>query len=176
MPERLSYARSVAPRREDLGSWLEGTPGSPASDGGSRLGLPAEGPGSQASVLRRLVGLCIDWGVALAVAALLFPDPSSELPGILAADSTATLAVFAVSMILLVATLGSTIGHRVAGLRVVRLADVRTGTQRAALAGPGLVPALVRTVLLCLVIPAVIWDGDGRGMHDVAAGTVIVRR
>ncbi|MFE4466652.1 RDD family protein, partial [Oerskovia sp. NPDC056781] len=30
-------------------------------------------------------------------------------------------------------------------------------------------------VLLCLVVPAVVWDGDGRGMHDKAAGTVIVR-
>ena len=40
--------------------------------------------------------------------------------------------------------------------------------------GPG--AALLRTGLLCLVIPAVIWDASGRGMHDVAAGTVILRR
>jgi uncharacterized RDD family membrane protein YckC len=33
----------------------------------------------------------------------------------------------------------------------------------------------VRTVLLCLVIPAFIWDRDGRGLHDKAAGTVVVR-
>ncbi|MCU1514874.1 MAG: hypothetical protein JWO10_1964, partial [Microbacteriaceae bacterium] len=36
-------------------------------------------------------------------------------------------------------------------------------------------PAL-RTVLLSLVIPAVIWDLDQRGLHDKAAGTVLVRR
>jgi uncharacterized RDD family membrane protein YckC len=34
---------------------------------------------------------------------------------------------------------------------------------------------LVRTVLLCLFLPAMFWDKDGRGLHDKAAGTVIVR-
>ena len=32
-----------------------------------------------------------------------------------------------------------------------------------------------RTALLALVIPAVIWDADQRGLHDKAAGTVLVR-
>jgi hypothetical protein len=31
-------------------------------------------------------------------------------------------------------------------------------------------------VLLCIVIPAVIWDSDQRGMHDRLSGTVLVRR
>jgi hypothetical protein len=35
---------------------------------------------------------------------------------------------------------------------------------------------LARTVLLCLVVPAVIWDRDQRGMHDRLIGTVLVRR
>jgi len=35
---------------------------------------------------------------------------------------------------------------------------------------------LIRTVSLCLVIPAVVWGLDGRGLHDVWAGTQIVRR
>jgi uncharacterized RDD family membrane protein YckC len=34
---------------------------------------------------------------------------------------------------------------------------------------------LVRTVLLCLFLPAMFWDKDGRGLHDKAAGTLIVR-
>ena len=33
----------------------------------------------------------------------------------------------------------------------------------------------LRTLLLCLVVPAAIWDGDGRGLHDKAAGTAVVR-
>ena len=40
----------------------------------------------------------------------------------------------------------------------------------------GLWRPVVRTVLLCLVIPAVIWDADQRGLHDKAAGTVLLRR
>jgi hypothetical protein len=31
------------------------------------------------------------------------------------------------------------------------------------------------TALLCIVIPAVIWDADHRGLHDKIAGTVLVR-
>ena len=39
----------------------------------------------------------------------------------------------------------------------------------------GLLRAALRTLLLCLLIPALIWDRDGRGLHDKAAGTVVVR-
>ena len=51
------------------------------------------------------------------------------------------------------------------GIHVVRLGG-----------GPaGPVPALVRSLLLCLVIPAVIFDPDHRGLHDKAMNTVLVR-
>ena len=35
---------------------------------------------------------------------------------------------------------------------------------------------IVRTALLCLVVPAVIADADQRGLHDRVAATVLVRR
>lgn len=35
---------------------------------------------------------------------------------------------------------------------------------------------MVRTALVCLVIPAVVWDRDTRGLHDRAMSTVCVRR
>jgi uncharacterized RDD family membrane protein YckC len=51
------------------------------------------------------------------------------------------------------------------GIHVIRLGG-----------GPaGPLPALVRSVLLCLVIPAVIFDPDHRGLHDKAMNTVLVR-
>ena len=75
------------------------------------------------------------------------------------------LVVFVLMNLLLVGTLGSTIGHRLLGLRVVRLDGAN--------AGPIL--AVIRTALLALVIPAVIWDRDSRGFHDKVAGTVLVR-
>jgi hypothetical protein len=34
----------------------------------------------------------------------------------------------------------------------------------------------VRTLLLVLVVPALIWDRDYRGLHDRAANSVVVRR
>lgn len=104
---------------------------------------------------RRVVALAIDWALATAISAGFFDN-----------DPLATLLVFAAMTWLLLATRGATIGHTVLGLRVRRLAG--------GAAGP--VQALVRAGSLCLVIPAVVWGLDGRGLHDVWAGTVIVRR
>lgn len=174
----------MAARRRDIGSWLEGTPGgdgagrgAAGSGAGRDLGLPADGPGSLAGVGRRVVGLAVDWGLASLISYAFFGF-----------DEWATLAVFGGSTAVLVALLGTTIGHRVVGIQVVRLADLvaavgetarRRGHEEvvpALLRPPGPVLGLTRTVLLCLVIPAVVWDGSGRGLHDVVAGTVIVRR
>jgi uncharacterized RDD family membrane protein YckC len=142
--------------RRDLGSWLEG-PG-PQSTGdypGRRLGRPEHGSRSVARVGRRLLGLVIDWGLSLLIAR-----------GLLHGGSWTTLAVFGLEQVLLVGTAGASIGQRVADLRVETLAGGAAGPLRAA----------VRAVLLCLVVPALIWDRDQRGLHDKAAGTVLVRR
>jgi hypothetical protein len=154
-----------------MGGWPEGSPtGAPGESGaphGSRLGLPASGSGSLATVGRRLIALVVDWAACLAISAAFFHG-----------DAMATLGVFAIENVVLVGTLGTTVGHRLLGLRVVRVASrVTEPTEPAGLAAqPGLLAGAVRAVLLCLVIPAVVWDADGRGMHDRLAGTVIVRR
>jgi uncharacterized RDD family membrane protein YckC len=150
--------------RKDIGSWIEG-PGASSRDGGSypgsRLGLPQRGPGSVARFGRRLVGVLIDWLLCSLVAAALWGysitggDSGSFKP----------LVIFAVQHLILVGTIGFTIGHRVVGLRVVRLGGGL----------PGFVPALARTILLVLAIPALIWDRDDRGLHDKVAGTVVIR-
>lgn len=154
-PPPATYAGRVA-SRDDIGSWLDGTPQGEGGRGG-RLGLPGSGPGSMAPLGRRLGGLLVDWLVASLISLALFDY-----------HPMATLAVFAVENILLVSSLGFTIGQRVFGI-VIRpeVAHVRT---------IGFLRGAIRGVLLCLVIPAVIWDADGRGMHDKAARTVIVRR
>ena len=144
--------------RRDVGSWLEGPPrqgGEEQRWPGERLGLPQAGPGSIARFGRRLAAVLIDWVLCLLIARALFGG-----------GSWGPLLVFFVECVLLVGTVGSTIGHAALGLRVVAL-DARP-------AGP--TKALVRSALLCLVIPAFVWDRDQRGLHDKAAGTVIVRR
>jgi len=40
----------------------------------------------------------------------------------------------------------------------------------------GLLGGVIRSFLICLLIPAVIFDRDHRGLHDLAAKTVVVRR
>jgi len=115
---------------------------------------PAESSAAGPLWGRRIVGVCIDWALASAISA-----------GFFGFDAMATLGIFALSTFLLVATLGSTIGHRLAGI------GVRTLDGRA----PGPLRALARTLALCLVIPAVVTDRSGRGLHDIWAGTCLVR-
>lgn len=122
---------------------------------GARLGLPEAGRGSVARFGRRLLAILLDWGVATVISFGLFRN-----------NPWATLAVFGVMQFVLVATAAGSMGHRMLGLKVIRLDG----------AWPGFVPALVRAVLLCLAVPALIWNSDQRGLHDVAAGTVLVRR
>ncbi len=164
--------------RDSVGSWLEGGPGG-RGDGdaaGAGLGLPPTGSGSLARLGRRVVALSVDWVACLAVSAVLLPVRDDGL-FLLRGDSLGTLAVFAVENLVLVATLGHTLGHRLLGLQVRRVVRTAPGATPQTVAGPvGVVAALVRTLLLCLVLPAVVWDSDGRGLHDRAAGTVLVRR
>lgn len=142
--------------RNDIGSWLSGPDTSGISKyPGERLGLPESGSGSIARAGRRILAIVIDWGIALLISNFAFGG-----------DAWATLAVFAAEQMLLIGTLGYSIGHRVAGIRVLRLGG--------GAAGP--LAAVVRSVLLCLVIPAVIFDPDQRGLHDKAMNTILVRR
>ena len=75
------------------------------------------------------------------------------------------LAIFAVMQYVLIVTLGGSVGHVVLGMRVRPLTGGYVSLWRPAL----------RTVLLCLVVPAVVWNADQRGLHDVFSGTVLVR-
>lgn len=122
--------------------------------------MPLSGPGSIARFGRRLGGVVIDWLLCLLIAKGMFNAGWSET----GARSFITLAIFAVENLLLVGTIGATVGHRVVGIQVRNVAGGRAHV----------VQVLVRTVLLCLGLPALIWDRDGRGMHDRVANTVIV--
>ncbi|MEV5353286.1 RDD family protein [Streptomyces sp. NPDC093516] len=151
--------------RQALGSWLSGPRAAAEEAGvdfgyrGEQLGLPEEGPGSIARPGRRLGALAVDWGLSLLIAYGLITQSYNE-----AAQIWAPLIMFAL-MVLTVGTVGFTPGKRLFGLRVLALETGRVSPWRSAL----------RTVLLFLAIPALIWDRDGRGLHDRLAGTVEVR-
>ena len=143
--------------RSDVAGWLEG-PGrrgenEPGAFAGERLGLPRSGVGSIAGFGPRLVAYLID-SVACTVIAY----------GLLR-DQRLTLLVFVVEVFLLTWLAGGSAGQIVRGLRVVRLDREPVGLLRS----------LIRTVLLTLLVPALIWDRDGRGLHDRAVATAVVR-
>jgi uncharacterized RDD family membrane protein YckC len=131
---------------------------------GERLGLPASGPGAVARLGRRLLALVVDWVVCQLVVAGVAGRQvwTSDNP----AYTAVVLAVFVVEQTLLVGLLGYALGHRAAGIRVARLDGQPVGLLRA----------LARTVLVALVVPPLVMDRDARGLHDLAAGTVVVRR
>jgi len=87
------------------------------------------------------------------------------------------LAIFGLENLLLVSSVGYTVGHRIMGLRVVRVATNDPSMPTAWLASlPGVLAGAIRTFLLCLALPALVWDRDGRGWHDRLAKTLILRQ
>jgi uncharacterized RDD family membrane protein YckC len=132
---------------------------------GQRLGLPETGPGSAAGWGRRIAALFLDWIASTGAAVLFGYDPfaTTREQGWL---GSAPLLVFLVEASVLTGLAGGSFGQQALRMAVVRL-DGRRVT---------LLQALVRTLLICLVIPPVVFNRDGRGLHDLAVGTVTVRR
>jgi uncharacterized RDD family membrane protein YckC len=148
-----------------IGSWLGGPRSLAEASGidlgyrGRRLGLPEQGRGSVASFGSRLGATFVDWMIAQVIARGLFHAEGHRL-------SLLTMGIFALMNVLLVSTVGSAIGGRLFRIRVARLD------------GRHLSPAavLLRTALILLVIPALVWDRDTRAVHDKAINSVVVRR
>jgi hypothetical protein len=82
------------------------------------------------------------------------------------ANEFAILGIFGVLQVVVVLIANGSIGHLIFGLRVVPLVPGYLGVWRP----------FVRTILVMLFIPAVIYDKDQRGLHDRWAGTILVRR
>lgn len=163
---RRSYAgapASLAIMARWTGTWLLG----PAAAGvslraegdwrGRRLGLPEHGPGAVATFGRRMLAFLIDAVVAALVASLwTAPEP----PRLWSFVPLAVLYVVAVRLT------GQTLGMWLLKVRLVQLGSPT----------PPTVPrAALRFLLLALLVPALISDRDGRGLHDKAAGTAAVR-
>ncbi len=130
---------------------------------GERLGLPKTGPGSLASWGSRIAALVLDWIVCTVVAFLLFGSRVLTGQGW---TSWTTLATFFVETSVLCVLAGGSIGQLICRIAVVRV-------ERRPL-DPG--RSLLRSALLCVVLPALVMATDRRGLHDLAAGTVVVTR
>jgi uncharacterized RDD family membrane protein YckC len=122
---------------------------------------PAEPPFDTASWPRRILALLVDWFASLLVVSIFVPVfGTTGGPG-----SFYTLLVFVVESAVLTATVGGSFGKMVTRLRVVRAAD---GGRI------DLLRSFARAILVALVIPPLVFRPDGRGLHDLAAGSATV--
>jgi len=136
---------------------------------GERLGLPESGQASLASSGPRLGALVVDAVASTLIAGLFLAaihhgrheDLASRLPG-----SWSLIPLF-VDYVFGMLLAGQTLGMRLFGIRIIRVDDQRQPVNPWR--------AVVRTVLLFLFIPALVWDKDGRGLHDRYSDTAVVR-
>jgi len=118
------------------------------------------------SLIRRLGSLLIDWIVAalsaVALAGVNYPPaPIDEDPS----QTFIIIGFFIVEVGVLTGLVGRSIGKRLLGMKIENPDGRPIGVPRA----------LLRTALLCLVLPAIVMTDDKRGIHDLAAGSRVVR-
>ena len=102
----------------------------------------------------RLGALVVDWLLCEVIAVAAFHN------------EYLTIVVFAVESVVLTGLTGFTVGKLIVRIRVARL-DGKPVV--------GLVRALIRTLLFLCVVPALVYDGDLRGLHDRGANTIVIR-
>ncbi|HEU0041668.1 MAG TPA: RDD family protein [Jiangellaceae bacterium] len=113
-----------------------------------------------ASWARRVLALLVDWFAStLVVLVVIGPGGWSDdrFSGFY------TLGVFVLESTVLTALSGGSFGKLATRLRVVRV----DGSYRP----PDLLRSLLRAVMVCLVVPPLVFRPDGRGLHDMACGT-----
>lgn len=124
---------------------------------GRALGLPENGIGSVASMGARVGAFVVDIVLSALVAWwITAPD----------APRNTSLVVWAVMTVITVAAFGITPGQAALGIRVVPLGQDRS------FVGLWAIP---RTVLIFLIVPPLVLDANGRGLHDRLCRTVVLR-
>lgn len=129
---------------------------------GEHLGMPKNGSGAMASVMRRAGGVLIDWGICWIIAGFIVMN--THVFG-----GTATLTYI---LWLLLGIFSGWLFARTPGMAVLGMGVARVDKPGATV---GFWRAAVRTILTGFIFPAAIVDPDGRGMHDRATGTAVIR-
>ena len=131
---------------------------------GQRLGLPPSGRGAMAGWGQRIIALFIDWFASTLV--VIFIVGVDRVYGQAADREWLVLPVYFLEASILVSLIGGSFGQTVMRIGVI---SVDNRPLHPVLSG-------VRHLLICLVIPAVIWDRDRRGLHDLAVRSICIRR
>lgn len=111
-----------------------------------------------------MLALAVDWiASTLVVIGLIGPGGWLDDPN----SGFFVLGVFALESTVLTALAGGSFGKLATRLRVVR----HDGSRRPV----DLFRSLGRAVLVCLVVPPLVFRPDGRGLHDIVAGSQTAR-
>lgn len=116
-----------------------------------------------------MLALFIDFLMARLVVSLFIGSEAfvaQEGERLSAIDLFSPFLVFIVEATVLTALLGGSAGQLICGVQVRRLSGAPLDIPRA----------LLRSVLICLVVPPVVYNRDQRGLHDLAVDSVAVRR
>lgn len=114
---------------------------------------------------RRLAAISIDWFASYAIAFAFFAGGGTYSERIVGTRLTTPI-IFVAEYAILIALTGASFGHRLLRLRVV---DFNHGGL------PTLRQVLVRTALMAIVITAITYDEDGRGIHERFSQTKLTR-
>jgi uncharacterized RDD family membrane protein YckC len=111
---------------------------------------------------KRILALIFDWGAAILVVQVIpnGPDYGTQ------SNSLLTLIVFATEVTLFTWMMGSSFGQRIVGLRVI---DFYSDSN------PTFVQSVFRTFLIVVLVPPLLADAEGRGLHDRLAKTKIIK-
>lgn len=113
-----------------------------------------------------MLGIALDWLAAYAITLGFFAGGGDFLERSRGVSGTVLL-VMALEYLILVSFGGSSFGHRLVGLKVVRFSDGGTVSP---------VQALIRTVLMIIIVTAITFDENGRGVNERLSNTVLVKR
>ena len=114
---------------------------------------------------RRLAAITIDWLASYAIAFAFFAGGGNFGERVSGSRVPTTLILVAEYAILIALT-GASFGHRLLRMKVV---DFNNGGL------PSIRQALIRTGLMAIVITAITYDEDGRGIHERFSQTRLER-
>ena len=117
------------------------------------------------SLGRRLAAISIDWLASYAIAFAFFAGGGNYSERVVGTRVSTPL-VFVFEYAILVALTGASFGHRLLKLKVVDFNHEGM---------PNVRQVLIRTALVALVITAITYDEDGRGIHERFSQTKLAR-
>ena len=114
---------------------------------------------------RRLAAISVDWLASYAIAFAFFAGGGTYAERIVGTRLTTPI-IFVAEYAILIALTGASFGHRLLRMKVV---DFSHGGM------PSVRQVLIRTGLMALVITAITYDEDGRGIHERFSQTKLER-